>query len=78
MEIAQDLRSVTKTILQRLGLSGERRRKEEAEAPLSSGVVCSLLTQHYRGERVFVFQKAQVKSYFPKPHWNIGLMKLII
>lgn len=38
MKIAQDLRLVNKTILQRLGLSGERRRKE-ADAPISAGEI---------------------------------------
>lgn len=37
---------------------------EEAEAPICSGAVHSLLTQYYKGEKGIVFQKAKVRSYY--------------
>lgn len=48
--------------------SRERGKKGRRLRPLiSSGVVRSLLTQHYWGERGFVFQNAKVQSYYQKP-----------
>lgn len=58
-ENVQGLRSVREAQLLARWEEGE-----EAEAPICSGAVPSLLTQYYKGEKGIVFQKAQVRSYY--------------
>lgn len=58
-ENVQGLRSVREA-----QLLGRRGKGEEAEAPICSGAVHSLLTQYYKGEKGIVFQKAKVRSYY--------------